>query len=137
MNSFPHTASIAAANSLARQVTGLHLLGDLYGCVCDSRLMLDATYLEAFCKAQVAAAGLVSVGSLFHSFGEGRGVTGMVVLAESHVSLHTWPEAGYVTLDVYVCNYSSDNRPKAQQLFDEIMSAFNPRDPRLHAVERA
>lgn len=41
---------------IARQATGLHLLGDLYGCLCDSRLMLDAAHLEDFCKARVAAA---------------------------------------------------------------------------------
>ncbi len=85
-----------------RQATGLHLIGDLYGCLCDSRLMLDAAHLESFCRERVAAAGLTTVGSLFHSFGEGGGVTGVVVLAESHLSIHTWPEAGYVTLDVYV-----------------------------------
>lgn len=109
-----------------RQASGLHLIGDLYGCLCDSRLMLDAAHLEAFCKERVAAAGLTTVGSLFHSFGEGGGVTGVVVLAESHLSLHTWPEAGYVTLDVYVCNYTENNRPKAQKLFDDLLAAFNP-----------
>ena len=40
-----------------RQATGLHLIGDLYGCLCDSRLMLDAAHLESFCKERVAAAG--------------------------------------------------------------------------------
>ena len=120
-----------------RQATGLHLIGDLYGCLCDSRLMLDAGYLDAFCKERVAAAGLSTVGSLFHSFGEGGGVTGVVVLAESHLSLHTWPEAGYVTLDVYVCNYTENNRPKAQKLFDDLLAAFNPADPHLHRVDRA
>ena len=120
-----------------RHATGLHLIGDLYGCLCDSRLMLDAGYLEKFCQERVAAAGLTTVGSLFHSFGEGGGVTGVVVLAESHLSIHTWPEAGYVTLDVYVCNYTENNRPKAQQLFDDLLAAFNPNDPHLHRVDRA
>ena len=136
MKNFQQVVPITAAPSV-RHTTGLHLIGDLYGCICDSRLMLDAAYLEEFCKAQVAAAGLTSVGSLFHSFGEGGGVTGVVVLAESHLSIHTWPEAGYVTLDVYVCNYSTNNRPKAQQLFDHILAAFNPAEPHLHRVERA
>ena len=93
-----------------RLATGLHLIGDLYGCRCDARLMLDAEYLENFCKQQVA---------------------------ESHLSIHTWPESGYVTLDVYVCNYTANNRPKAQKLFDAIKVAFNPKEPRLHRVDRA
>ncbi len=127
----------APSPAMARSATGLHLIGDLYGCLCDSRLMLDAAYLEKFCQERVAAAGLTTVGSLFHSFGEGGGVTGVVVLAESHLSIHTWPEAGYVTLDVYVCNYTENNRPKAQQLFDDLLAAFNPNDPHLHRVDRA
>ncbi len=131
------TLTPVVLSSKARNATGLHLIGDLYGCLCDSRLMHDAQFLEQFCKARVAAADLTSVGSLFHSFGEGGGVTGVVVLAESHLSIHTWPESGYVTLDVYVCNYSTDNRPKAQKLFDDIQAAFNPADPHLHRAERA
>lgn len=99
--------------------------------------MTDATYLETFCRQAVEAAGLTSVGSLFHSFGEGEGVTGVVVLAESHLSLHTWPEDGYVTLDVYVCSYTSDNRAQAESLFARLMQAFASADPHLHRVERA
>lgn len=122
---------------LARQAKGLHLIGDLYGCLCDRRLMLDAAYLEGFCKERVAAVGLTSVGSLFHSFGKDCGVTGVVVLAESHLSIHTWPESGYVTLDVYVCNYSANNRSKAKKLFQDIQAVFCPRDSHLHRIERA
>ena len=135
MNQLQSVIPIPAA-APHRQATGLHLIGDLYGCLCDSRLMLDASHLEAFCKQRVAAAGLSTVGSLFHSFGEGGGVTGVVVLAESHLSLHTWPEAGYVTLDVYVCNYSANNRPKAEQLFTELQAAFAPAQPQVQRVER-
>ena len=99
--------------------------------------MQDAPALEALCRAEVAAAGLTPVGSLFHRFDEGGGVTGVVVLAESHLSVHTWPESGYVTLDVFVCNHSADNGPKAQQLFDALLTAFNPREPHLRRVDRA
>lgn len=125
------------AQSRKRQANGLHLIGDLYDCRCDSRLMLDDQYLSAFCRQQVAKAGLTALGDLFHRFGEDGGVTGMVVLAESHLSLHTWPESGYVTLDVYVCNYTTDNRAKAQQLFDDLLQAFDPADPHLHRLVRA
>ena len=61
---------------------------------------------------------------------------GVVVLAESHLSIHTWPEDGYVTLDVYVCNYSTDNRQRAQALFDAVARAFSPAQPHLQRVER-
>ncbi|MDO5288263.1 MAG: adenosylmethionine decarboxylase [Pseudomonadota bacterium] len=122
---------------VARKAPGLHLMGDLHGCRCHARLMHDAPYLQDICQQAVQAAGLTAVGALFHSFGEGAGVTGVVVLAESHLSIHTWPEDGYVTLDVYVCSYQTDNRASAQQLFDTVMAAFAPAEPHLHRVERA
>ncbi|MFN4195262.1 MAG: S-adenosylmethionine decarboxylase family protein [Thermosynechococcus sp.] len=76
------------------------------------------------------------LGELFHQFGEAGGVTGAVVLAESHLAIHTWPEKRYVTLDVYVCNYSQDNRGKAQALFDQLVAVFDPELPRTQCVER-
>ena len=147
MRVLPHTdspvpivssrASLQSERTVPRHAPGLHLIGDLYGCRGDAALMTDAARLEAFCKQAVADAGLTTVGALFHSFGEGAGVTGVVVLAESHLSIHTWPEDGYVTLDVYVCSYSTDNSASAQQLFDTVAAAFGPTEPHLHRVERA
>ena len=133
----PATSPPPASRGRGRQASGLHLIGDLHHCRCDPRLLLDDQYLSALCREKVASAGLTAVGHLFHRFGAAGGVTGMVVLAESHLSVHTWPETGYVTLDVYVCNYTSDNRAKAQQLFDDLLLAFNPADPHLHRVVRA
>ena len=54
------------------------------------------------------------------------GVTGTVVLAESHLAVHTWPEIASVTLDIYVCNFSGDNSHRAHALFDEVISFFVP-----------
>ena len=132
----PAAAGDARLRPAARKAPGVHLLGDLHGCRGDGRLMHDATHLQAFCQRAVADAGLTAVGALFHSFGEGAGVTGVVVLAESHLSVHTWPEDGYVTLDVYVCSYSTDNRQRAQALFDAVVQAFSPAQPHLQRVER-
>jgi S-adenosylmethionine/arginine decarboxylase-like enzyme len=76
---------------------GLHLTADLRGCRGDAALMTDAAALRALCLAAVRAAGLQPVGELFHRFtpsGDERqtGVTGVVLLAESHLAVHTWPE---------------------------------------------
>ena len=132
----PAAAGDARLRPAARKAAGLHLLGDLHGCRGDGRLMHDATHLQAFCQRAVAAAGLTAVGALFHSFGEGAGVTGVVVLAESHLSVHTWPESHYVTLDVYVFSHSADNRANAQQLFNTVRHAFQPTAPHLQRIER-
>ena len=81
MRVLPHTdspvpivssrASLQSERTVPRHAPGLHLIGDLYGCRGDAALMTDAARLEAFCKQAVADAGLTTVGSLFHSFGEG------------------------------------------------------------------
>ena len=132
------TLSLQAATSVdEKSAAGLHLIGDLFECVGEKHFMLDANALRDHCVELVRASGLTVAGELFHQFpGEG-GVTGVVVLAESHLSVHTWPERGYVTIDVYVCNYSCNNRVKAQKLFDALIDTFKPADPRLVSVDRA
>ncbi len=61
--------------------------------------------------------------------GQPGGVTGAVLLAESHLAIHTWPETGNVTIDVYVCNFSDDNSAKAQALMDGVVAAYAPKTP--------
>jgi len=135
-NASPNGA-VAERQLRPARLPGLHLIGDFYGCRCDYRHMIDREAIEALCLRLVKEAGLTPVGSLFHGFGGDGGVTGMVVLAESHLSLHTWPEECYVTVDVYVCNYTCDNRAKARKLFDALAAAFKPADPHVVSVDRA
>ncbi len=113
---------------------GLHLTSDLRGCARAGRLMTDPVALRAHCLHAVAASGLHPVGELFHAFaargacldetpGLG-GITGMVLLSESHLAVHTWPEFGAVTLDVYVCNLHADNSARAQDLLCALEAGF-------------
>src|SRR5690606_41975416 len=109
---------------------GLHLTADLYACQCDGALLTDAPLLERLCRTSVDAAGLTVVDDKFFTFpdyqGEPGGVTGAVLLAESHLAVHTWPERAGVTLDVYVCNFSTDNSGKAERLMNDLMVLFAP-----------
>ena len=111
-------------------MNGLHLIADLHDCRCRPDFLLEAPALEAFCVAACTRHGLTVVGRLFHSFqdasGQPAGVTGTVVLAESHLAVHTWPEIASVTLDIYVCNFSGDNSGRAHALFAEVIAAFAP-----------
>ena len=116
-------------------MNGLHLIGDLTGCRCDPQLLLDSANLRQRCLELVSEAGLTTVDTSFHQF-DGGGFTGMVLLAESHVAIHTWPERQGITLDVYVCNYSADNTSKANRLFDSIVAIFQPSEIARHAIER-
>lgn len=110
---------------------GLHLTADLRGCEAGQPLMHELDALRTLCINSVSAAGLGAVGELFHRFtpasGQAQGgITGVVLLAESHLAVHTWPELGAVTLDVYVCNLGQDNSQKAEQLLLALSEAFKP-----------
>jgi S-adenosylmethionine decarboxylase proenzyme len=118
---------------------GLHLIADLLGCAPASP-MRDEAALAALCRREAAAAGLTVVGELFHPFthddGTRAGVTGVLLLAESHVAIHTWPERGLVTLDVYVCNVNDDRSAGAERLLAALREAFVPAHVALHRVRR-
>jgi S-adenosylmethionine/arginine decarboxylase-like enzyme len=60
----------------------------------------------------------------------------MVLLAESHVAVHTWPELAAVTLDVYVCNLQTDNSARAERLLELLELAFAPQRCERHRVLR-
>lgn len=121
-------------------MNGLHLIADLYRCKCPANIMLDRATLETFCVEACRDAGLTPLGAYFYQFthddGQQAGVTGTVVLAESHLAIHTWPEDGHVTLDVYVCNFSRDNSERARTIFDHVITKLAPEDIDQHEVIR-
>ena len=119
---------------------GLHLTADLRGVDAALPLMHDANALSAYTPKAVIQSGLSGVAELFHRFGaadEQSGITGVVLLAESHLAVHTWPELGGVTLDVYVCNYGSDNSAKAEALMGALIAAFAPTAVNRQSLSRA
>jgi S-adenosylmethionine decarboxylase proenzyme len=104
---------------------GLHLTADLHGCAAAQAVMTDPDTLRALCLGAVAASGLQAVGELFHAFPAPGGVTGVVLLAESHLAVHTWPELGAATLDVYVCNLHHDHSAQAAGLLAAMAAGFH------------
>jgi len=118
---------------------GLHLIADLARCP-DQPLLRQAPALQQLCRREAAAAGLQVVGELFHPFlapdGAPLGVTGVLLLAESHVALHTWPERGVVTLDVYVCNVGADHSAGAEALLAALIEALQPGQRTVQRVQR-
>ena len=95
----------------------------------------DAIARPAACTDAVRGSGLTVVGDSFHQF-EPQGVTGTVLLAESHLAIHTWPEYGFVTVDVYVCNLATDNSDKAKRLFHTLEAAMQPKRTKYQAILR-
>ncbi|TVR83005.1 MAG: adenosylmethionine decarboxylase [Rhodospirillales bacterium] len=85
---------------------GGHLLLDLWG----ARNLTDPAQVEtALCDA-ARAAGATILHAHMHQFGEGGGVSGVVVLAESHISIHTWPERDFAAVDVFMCGACDPHR---------------------------
>src|SRR5262249_51847481 len=116
-------------------MNGLHLIGDLTGCRCDPHLLLDGERFRAKCVELVEAAGLTTVGVSFHQF-DGCGFTGCVVLAESHLAIHTWPERQGLTLDVHLSSASADNAPKARKRSANIVASCQPTEIARQEIDR-
>ncbi len=116
-----------------RQVT--HIISELLHCKENLALFTDHLALEKVLIQAVESAGLTCVAKVMFPF-DGGGVTGSIVLAESHLNIHTWPERDfYINLDLSVCNYHCDNFNKAQRLFEEMKQVFNPLDTNYRVIE--
>jgi len=77
----------------------MHLLLDFFG----ATSLTDETVIEQALRLAAKACRATVIDVRLHHFGEGMGVTGVALLAESHISIHTWPETGYAALDVFMC----------------------------------
>ena len=84
---------------------GRHLLVDLYDC--DRDLLDDRDYIEAQLRNAATTAGARILGAVFHRF-DPHGVTGVLVVQESHLAIHTWPERGYAAIDLFTCGSEID-----------------------------
>ena len=114
---------------------GLQICADLHGCA--GPLLTDLDHLRTLLVSAVQQAGLTTVADRFHAFEPaGSGITGVVLLAESHLAVHTWPEQGAVTLDLYVCNHIEDNAAKAEALWQQLRNAFAPTEAQVQRIQR-
>ncbi|WP_282169477.1 adenosylmethionine decarboxylase [Ruegeria atlantica] len=106
---------------------GVHLLADFF----DSTALYDpAPAEEALTRAAIAAkAHVLDVEA--HDFGQRAGFTGVALLAESHISIHTWPEHGYAAIDIFMCG---DAEP--QRSLDVLKSYFRPQRIEVQSIKR-
>lgn len=81
---------------------GRHLLLEIWTYKMESWL-LDVQYISNAMKKAATVSGATILGDNWHTFGPGCGVTGVITLSESHMSIHTWPEYGYAAIDVFMC----------------------------------
>jgi S-adenosylmethionine decarboxylase len=92
-------------------IIGSHILADFFGI--PAQLLRSGSELEALLRRAAEIAGATVLGSHFHSFGSAQGVTGVVLLAESHISIHTWPESDFAAIDIFMCGAADPQRALA------------------------
>lgn len=98
---------------------GIHVLLDFY----HASHLEDLTGMEQILHTAAKACGATVLQTMLHHFGKGCGVTGVALLAESHLSIHTWPERNYAALDIFLCG--SKSAEPAVQILTEY---FQPKD---------
>ena len=94
--------------STIAQAVGQHLLLDLHEV--SPALLGDMKQIEVVLREAARLAGATPIHAHFHHFGPGMGVTGVLLLRESHISIHTWPEHCYAAVDVFMCGDAQPER---------------------------
>ncbi len=84
---------------------GTHLLADIW----EAQNLDDPELIETSLKRAASDAGATVLHGHFHSFGPGHGVSGVLVLAESHISIHTWPDRKFASIDIFMCGKCDPN----------------------------
>ena len=87
------------------QALGRQILAEFYGCNPD--ILDDTELIKRILRNAALKSNATIVNSTFHHFSP-YGVSGIVVIAESHISIHTWPEYGYAAVDIFTCGDSID-----------------------------
>jgi len=106
---------------------GTHLIVDLFG----ARRLDDLEYIKETLTRCVDVAGATLLHIHLHHFTPNGGVSGVAVLSESHISIHSWPEADYAALDVFMCGEA-----KPELCVDVLREAFNARDVKVKTHQR-
>jgi S-adenosylmethionine decarboxylase len=108
---------------------GRHLLADFHGL--DPARLSDAAWLEAQLYQAAQSAGATPLCAQLHHFGGGMGVTGILLLQESHISIHTWPEHRFAAIDVFMCGAC---RPELA--VEHLRQTLQPERMELHDAVR-
>lgn len=97
----------------------------------------DMNSCKSFFQQQIVKHELQVLGEVFHQFpSPGGGFTACICLSESHLSIHTWPEFGHLTFDLFLSNYLQDNSEKVKQLTEETRAFFHASVVTYHELLR-
>jgi S-adenosylmethionine decarboxylase len=99
---------------------GRHVIGELYECT--PSLLKDLNKISNVVKSAALNAGATIVGDFAHKYDRGNGISYILVVKESHISIHSWPEHRYASVDVYTCGQVDPWR-----IFNEIALFLSPK----------
>ena len=108
---------------------GRHCILELYQC--DKAKLNDEAFIRTTITSSAKIAGATLINLVTHSF-KPQGVTGLALLAESHISIHTWPEIGYAAIDVFTCG----EHTMPEKACDFLSKAFGARNCALKNINR-
>ena len=106
---------------------GAHMIVDLYG----ANRLDDATLIENTLRRCAEVAGATLLHMHLHRFEPNGGITGVAVLAESHISIHSWPERNYAALDIFMCG-----KARPERCIEVLLDAFSPRRAEIQELLR-
>ncbi len=127
---------------MTKLALGYHLILDLHGCrenIILEKSLWPFSHQETELLAiedAIKIYGLECRKFTYEMFDNGSW-SACYVLSESHLAIHTWPELGYVSADIFVCNFSSDNRNKADRLSEFLIDFFKSEKMNVQRIERA
>lgn len=115
---------------------GLHLTADLYQCRCEPRWLTDAQALGDWTRQAAEAAGLQVLHQVAQPMAEDGSATAVLLLAHSHVCLHTWPAQRGATIDVYLASSTGDLSAKASRLMSALVNRLAPEWTEQRSLDR-
>jgi len=113
----------------------LHIISDLKK-VDFSSFELNEKNLKNLISEELKKVWLIELWAYYHTFSKNNEITCVVALAESHISIHTWPERKYISLDIFVCNLWNDNSSKAKKIYQDLIDFFTPLEIEEKFIER-
>lgn len=111
------------------KLKNIQIIAEFYGCSAD--LISRSETVKRIMNRAVRKSNLTKIRSHYHQF-RPSGVTGVVLLAESHITMHSWPEYNYLALDLFSCG----DKKKAQAAYKQMIKDFKPAKVKKKVIMR-
>jgi S-adenosylmethionine decarboxylase proenzyme len=122
------TRWVKKINALSKQkYAGVHLLAEFW----QGKIIEDADRIEKILLAAAKASDSTALKTSVHKFSP-QGLTGFVLLAESHIAIHTWPEYNYIAVDIFTCGEKS----MPEKAFEYLKKVFKPISFEMQEIKR-